>query len=353
MKDYLDGWIASYSARLKPTTAASYAQMIRVHIVPRLGGSALADLQPEHLRRFYADLLDDGGRADGRAGGLSPRSVRYVHSILHRALRQAVREQKIPGNVADLVEAPSAKLHEVRDVRAYTANEARAISRAAAGHRLEALFLVSWQLGLRRGELLGLRWQDVDLDQGVLRVVEKLTEDRKGKRLAFVHPKSRKSRRTLHLTSECRRALIGHREQQATERAALAAGWHDSGLVFCASRGTPMIPRNLNRDWYALRKKARVPAYGFHSLRHTAATLMLAAGVPLPVVSETLGHESYSFTKDVYGHLVPEMQIQATTAMDAYLLRHPSDGDGLHEVQREDSASGAVDQSAARIPERV
>lgn len=326
VKEYLESWIATYGDRLKPTTRNSYADIIRLHVVPRIGGEALADLQPAHLRRLYTALLAEGGRADGKPGGLFRRSVRYVHSILHRALRQAVREEKLSRNVADLVEAPARKSEETRDVKAYTAEEARAISRAVAGHRLEALFLVAWQLGLRRGELLGLRWQDVDLDRGVLRVVQELTEDRRAKHLMFGTPKSPKSRRTLHLTTECRQALLRHQERQALERTATGPEWEDSGLVFCTSRGTPIIPRNLNRDWYGLRKKAGVPAYRFHSLRHTAATLMLAAGVPLPVVSETLGHESYSFTKDVYGHLVPEMQMQATTAMDAYLREHPQEG---------------------------
>lgn len=312
---YVEQW-ARTKINLKPSTQHSYQEVITHHVAPYIGHLPLTELSPEHLRRLYADLLERGRKSKQNPGtALSPRRVRYVHSILHAALAQAVREEKLLRNVADLVTPPKAA---PKQAAAFTLAQCQELMRALGDHRLVPAFLLAWTLGLRRGELLGLHWRQIDLERGVLYVQANLVE-LDGHLLLSLEPKTEKGRRGLILPNALVAALKDHRANQEVERALAGPAWEENDLVFCTAHGKLLRPSNFDRLYRSARDKAKLPKLQLHALRHTAATLLLQAGVPLPVVSEQLGHADYAFTKNTYGHLQPELQSLSAQALDALL----------------------------------
>lgn len=258
---------------------------MRLHLGPGLGHLRLAALQPQHVQAFLNAKL---------AGGLSPRTVRYLHAILRRALGQAEKWGLVVRNVARLVDPPKVRRPEVRPL---TLEEARTFLTAVQGHRLEALFTVALALGRRQGEVLGLRWEDVDLERGTLSVRYQLQRVAGG--LVVVAPKSERSRRTIELPRPVVEALRRHRLRQLEERLRAGEAWRDSGLVFTSTIGMPLEPRNLIREYHALLDRAGLPRRPFHHLRHTAA-LLLAQGSDIRVVQQVLGHSQIALTADLY-----------------------------------------------------
>jgi integrase len=265
----------------------------------------LAKLTPPHVRGLYRSKLD---------AGLSAHTVRYMHVVLNKALSQAVADGIIPRNVAAGVKAPQPRSEEIRPLNR---EQVRALFEAVAGHRLEALYIVAVTTGLRQGELLGLRWADVNLEAGTLQVRRTLSEARSGR--IFESPKSGKGR-NVRLTRLGLAALRAHRKAQLEERMRLAGLWQDNGLVFPSQVGTPLSGRNLHRHYKALLERAGLPqSTRFHDLRHTCATLLLRQGVNPKFVQELLGHGDVSLTLNVYSHVLPDMGDQAATAMDDVL----------------------------------
>ena len=219
-------------------------------------------------------------------------------------------------NAAALVDAP--KLPPAKTDDALTLTDARAILRAARGDRLEALVTMALSIGLRKGELLALRWESVDLDEARLSVVA--TIDRvTGGGLVIGTPKTARSRRTIPLPVVCVDALRDHRCHQLAERLAAGPLWHDDGFVFATPIGTPLDGRNVTRWFHDLCVRAGVERRRFHALRHSAATLMLAQGVPLEVISRTLGHAGYAITADVYAHVETSLLQAGAEVMDRAL----------------------------------
>jgi integrase len=216
--------------------------------------------------------------------------------VLRAALETATREEIVSRNVAKLVRAPAPRS---RISRGLSATDARKVLKAAAQDRLFALYVVALYLGLRRGELLGLRWADVDLEIGRLEVVQTL--QRVDGRLQFVRPKTRRSERTIPLPPVVISALREHRARQAKERLAAGSCWTDSGLVFTSRVGTPLEPDNLRRSWYEVRKVLDEPLR-LHDLRHTCVTLLLEAGVAPHIVQEIAGHSALDVTMTIYAH---------------------------------------------------
>lgn len=239
--------------------------------------------------------LKAGACCDSR---LSTRMVQSVHAVLRNALESAVREEIIPRNAAKLVKVPVPK-YKVN--RGLTMPQAREVLKAAEEHRLSALYVLALCLGLRRGELLGLRWVDVDLDGAKLEVIQTL--QRVGGRLQFVRPKTNDSERTVPLPSICVEALLEHRRRQFAERSDHWKDWDEHGLVFPSRRGTPMEPDNLRRSWGAIRKAAGLADMRFHDLRHTCVTLLLNLGVPPQVVRDIVGHSDIEVTMTIYAHV--------------------------------------------------
>ncbi len=301
VEEYLDRWLTdSVRGTVRRSTFAQYESVVSRHIAPTLGRLKLKALTPAHLRSLYRKKLDVG---------LAPRTVQYIHVTLHKALKQAMMDGLIPRNVTEAVKAPQAHKKEVKPL---TSNEVKALLSAAVGDRLEALYVVAIHTGLRRSELLGLKWTDVDLDAGTLSVQRSLDTDR-----TFNPPKRNKSRRTVKLTGQAVEALKSHRARQNEERLRLGSLWEDHNLVFPNQLGKPMNADNLyHREFRPLLEKAGLSGFTFHSLRHTCATLLLSKNVNPKIVQEMLGHATISQTMDTYSHVMPGMQDAAAAALE-------------------------------------
>jgi integrase len=305
---YLNSWLVSVRPSLRPRTHQRYESLIRLQVKPAIGKVRLAKLTPQHLSRLYADLI---------AGGLSPTTTLQVHRVVRRALDQAARWGMVARNVAALVDAPRKARHEMRTL---TTEEAQRLLTAAAGRRLEALYVLAVTTGMRQGELLALRWQDVDIDGGTVRVTGTLQQTKAGPVIA--EPKTSSSRRQIVLSERAVSALKRHRKAQAEERLAVGEAWDGTwGVVFANEVGRPINASNLlTRDYRPLLRAAELsPAVRFHDLRHTAATLLLLANVHPKVVSEMLGHANIGITLNTYSHVLPTMQREAAAMMDAVL----------------------------------
>lgn len=312
--DYLTHWLATYAQHnVRPTTYRSYEQLIRVHIRPALGNVPLQKLTPAHLQRFYSDKLV-GGRSDGKPGGLSPRTVRYLHSVIREALSQAVKWQLTTRNIADATEPPRGTRPQVQ---VWDRAEALRFLNVTGDDLYGPIWLLALGTGLRRGELLALRWQDIDLARGELSVRRNMVE--LGSKLVFQEPKTSAGRRSVRLSPSIVVALKEHRTTQQ-ERRLFVGYWRDPSLVFTTADGGPIAPRNLIRHFKDLIARADLPKIRFHDLRHCHATLLLQEGLPAKIVSERLGHASIAITLDTYSHVLPNMQEQAAEGIERALF---------------------------------
>jgi integrase len=301
---FLRDWVPAIEATVRAGTWRSYRTNMERHVIPRIGHVPLRQLGPAHLNALYAQLLRSG-RHDGN-GGLSPRTVRYTHTILHRALRDAVRWGILSRNPADLADPPR---HQRPTLSVWTAEELRTFLRSTGDDRLHALWVTLAMTGLRRGEALALRWADIDFNRRRVSISRSLTSA--GGKLTFAEPKTARSRRSLAVDSDTLGELRTHRRRQLEERVAWAGPHDDADLVFARDDGSPLRPDSVSRRFIELAKAAGVPRIRVHDLRHTHATLALEAGVNPKVVSERLGHSSVAFTLDVYSHVVPALDEEA------------------------------------------
>lgn len=295
-----------------PSTAVQYRDVIRLYITPRIGSKRLASLAAADVTRMVNDLS---------ASGLSPNTVRSARSVLRRALRYAVHDELVTANAAQNsfgVRVPQ------RAGRTMTVEQARTFLSSIEGHRLEAAWVTALSLGLRLGELLGLEWSDLELDppNAVIRVsgaVKRLP----GAGLVRSETKTRTSRRTVHVPGQVVAVLRSHRARQLEERLRAGDEWTNlplgADLVFRTEFGTALDPANFRHYTYAATEKAGIGRWTPHELRHSAASLLIAMGVPLKVISETLGHSSIRVTADVYGHLLDDARAQAAAAMSRAL----------------------------------
>jgi integrase len=306
--EYLDRWLAdSVRGTVRVSTYERHEGIIRVHIKPSLGRVELKKLTPAHVRSLYSEKLD---------AGLAPATVRKIHSTLHKALSQAISDGIVPRNAAD-VKAPRPTPEEMHPL---SEDEARAFLETAreAGDRFEALYVLAISTGLRRGELLGLRWDDVDLERRMLRVGRALV--REGGRHTLGETKTRRGRRQINLTPRTVNALRTHRKKQLEEKMRHAGLYKDCGLIFASGVGTSMNPENLvKRSFKPLLERASLPEIRFHDLRHNCATLLLGRGVHPKFVQEHLGHATIAMTLDTYSHYLPSMGDQAAGAMESAL----------------------------------
>jgi integrase len=328
VEQYLDYWMTELlPGTVKASTEASYIDMTRRHLVPGLGHLSLGKLSRDDVRRFFRQLARKKSQRRGEDRSLSPRTVQYVHSILRRALDDARREELVGRNVAREVSPPR---FERRDFAPLSSAEARVLLAAAADDRLYGVYVLALVLGMRRGEVLGLRWSAVDLDGGLLRVRSSL--QRVEGQLVLSSPKTRRSRRAIPLPRAVVRVLRAHRESQAVERAAAEVSGDDD-LVFTTRIGTAIEPRNLSRHFEALRDRAKVRKVRFHDLRHSCASLLFELGVPLRMVMEILGHSQISTTSDIYTHVMPAQYREVADTLDAWL---GDDGHGEQDGQADE-----------------
>jgi integrase len=284
---YLTFWLTDVAGpRLRHTTVSGYEGIIRTHLVPGLGRKRLDRLAPQEVRQFLAER---------RRSGLSVRMVQYIHAVLRNALQNAVREELIARNVAKLVQVETPD-YEVG--RGLTVDQARRLLDVLAGTRWHSLYVLALMLGLRRGELLGLRWSDIDLEAGMLTVRQNLV--RAGGELRIQPPKTRRSRRTLPLPEAVILALRRQRESQDRDRRAAGSSWAANDLVFATGLGTPIEPRNMTRHFYTVRDRAGLGNLRF--LRHTCITLLLGMGTPPHIVQAIAGHSHIDVTMTIYAH---------------------------------------------------
>jgi integrase len=305
---FLDGWLdGTVKGSVKATTYESYERLIRCHIKPELGWHKLKTLAPDHVQALYQRKLDSG---------LAPGTVRQIHSVLSRALDQAVKWGIVPRNVCKATTPPKPDSEEIRPL---DAEQARHLLRTAGGERFEALYVLAVTAGLRIGELLAIRWQDADLEASgaTLRVQRTKSTAKSGP--VFTTPKNGKGR-SITLTRHAVEALKAHRAAQNAERLKAGTLWQDNGLVFCTHGGKPLDSHNLARTSFKpLLKRAKLPDIRFHDLRHTCATLLLSRGHHPKLVQELLGHASVALTLDRYSHVLPGMGDQTAAAMEAAL----------------------------------
>jgi integrase len=301
--EYLDRWLKdSVRATVRTSTYERHEGIVRMHLKPALGRIKVKNLTPAHVRGLHYEKLD---------AGLAPATVRKIHSTLHKALAQAVSDGLIPRNAA-AIKAPRPDPEEMHPL---SADEASALLKAARGERFEALYVLAITTGLRRGELLGLRWRDVDLEHSVLQVGRALV--REGGRHRLGETKTKRGHRSIRLTSHAVSALGAHRKRQLEERMKLAGLYEDHDLIFATQKGTPLNPENLvKRSFKPLLERPGLPEIRFHDLRHTCATLLLGRGVHPKLVQELLGHATIAMTLDTYSHFLPSMGDQTARAME-------------------------------------
>lgn len=302
VNQFLDSWLEDVvRVKNKIKTLESYRGIVRTHIAPGLGSRALARLTPQDVQRF---LTEKGKTA-------SPSMVKHIRDVLRIALSQAVRWRMIAHNPAAATESPRV---EQREIRALSLDEARGILAAFKGNRYEMPVTLALCLGLRRGEVLGLRWVDVDLDAATLTVRHQVQFI--AREWQFVEPKSKESRRTLPLPTFLVEALRAHRTRQLEQRLAVGPVWHDYDLVCPTEVGTPQHGLNLTHRFQARLKAVGLPPMRFHDLRHGAATVLLAQGASIKEIQVILGHSDYKSTL-VYSHIVPELMRQNADRMQA------------------------------------
>jgi integrase len=301
-----EDWLPGLRAQVRPSTWAEHRSKVEVHLVPALGHVPLQRLTPGHLNTIYADLLERG---------LSARTVLHVHATIRRALADATRWGLVPRNVALLASPPRPARTELQ---VWTAADLRSFLAFVEDDRLYALWLLAASTGMRRGELLGLQWPDVDLGRARVGVRRSLVCV--GHQVVVSEPKTAKGRRSVALDPATVAGLKAWRRHQTAERLAWGPAWTDAGLVFTREDGRPLHPREVTRAFTRHVLAAELPMIRLHDLRHTHATLALAAGVHPKIVQERLGHANIAITLDTYSHAVPALEEQAARTVAALVF---------------------------------
>lgn len=308
VKEFLTTYLATIKPGVRPSTYRSYEQNVRLYLIPALGRRPLAKLTPQEVQAF----LDAKAKEKSRTGKpFSAASLQRMRAILRQALGQAEAWDQLPRNVAKLAKPPKGKR---RKAKVLSAVQAESLLAAIKGDRLEALYRVALTLGLRQGEVLGLRWEHVDLKAGTLLVCEAMQRV-KGEGLVAVEPKSDAGTRTIKLPKFLVELLRAHEVAQAEERLG-ATKWADRGLVFCTKRGTPFDGPNVTRYFQRHLDRVGLPHMRFHDLRHSAISFLAASGVPLEVAQRIAGHSDARLTANVYRHILPEEHDRAAEAME-------------------------------------
>lgn len=306
VSQYLAYWL-EHNVRdaVRPRTYERYESIVRLHIVPIMGKVKLQALTPQHINTLKSKKLKEG---------LSPTTVSAIHDMLHKALDDAVKMGLIARNVCDVV-SHTRKQH--KEINPLMPEQARKLLEAVKGHPQEALFVLALATGMRRGELLGLKWQDINLDKGTLQVRRMLSRlptqmgKENGDLYVEAEPKTKSSRRNIVIAGFALEALKEHRKRQNEMKRLAGDSWEEHDYVFCKALGQHLDPGGVLVQLKHLLEKAGLPDRRFHDLRHSAATLLLSMGVHPKVVQEILGHSVISMTMDIYSHVLPTMQRDA------------------------------------------
>jgi len=302
VSEYLEKWLSDYARpNLSPRGFERYESITRVHLIPSLGGILLTQLRPEHLQKHYTAKLDNN---------LSALTVRYHHTVIHKALQTALKWGLVNRNVADSVDVPRVRHNEMQT---WDEHEIIHFLEAAKDSPYYALFHTALFTGMRRSELLGLQWRDIGLDQIY---VNRSLHQLKDRSYVFTQPKSAKSRRTIALAPSSIITLTEHKEKQKTIRASIDMLLKEDDLVFATPEGKPLRPNTVSRAWTMMAAHAGVKIIRLHDARHTHASLMLKQGVHPKIVQERLGHASIQITLDTYSHVTPGLQEAAAKSFE-------------------------------------
>ena len=307
LAQYLTDWLSGLIVWVRPSTATRYRGILTVHVIPQLGGVRLTRLTVSQVNALLAERL---------AAGSAPRTVCHIRAVLRKALQDTIRADLLWRNVAALASAPHVAS---RPLDPMTPDEAQAILSATAPTRIGAIVATALCTGLRQGEILGLRWADVDLERGRLRVVTAL--QRFGGSSRLVEPKSASSRRTIPVAPPLVPILRSHRAAQASAQLVGGSAWDEPipGLVFTTSLGRPLLGVVVTQEFHTACARAGLPRRRFHDLRHGTATLLLAGGVDLKTISALLGHSTISLTANTYVGIVPALTADAMERLGALL----------------------------------
>jgi integrase len=304
VNQFLEQWLEEiHKPSIRIGTYKGYRGYLDKHVLPTLGRIPIQKLTPQHVQAFYTHKQQEG---------LSAESVNNIHGMLHKALDHAVRWGLVPRNVCDTVSLPKQARHEIQPL---TEKQARQLLVASRGHSLEGLLTLAVTTGMRSGELLALKWQDINFDTGSLHIRRSMGYI-SGKGYLEFEPKTAKGRRKIVLPPFVCEVLKQHRTRQLEESLKAGTRWQDNDLVFCNIYGGYLDPAHLRQRFDKLLKDAGLPDLRFHDLRHSAATILLSMGVPAKVVQEILGHSQISMTMDVYSHVLPDMQQEAMAKMN-------------------------------------
>jgi integrase len=311
MAQHFDRWLEHMKSQVTPRTHERYSEIVKKNIVPLLGTAHLTKLRPVQISDAYAKALASG-RRDG-TGGLAPTTVVYMHRLIKHSLAQAIRWDMISRNPADAVTPPKV---ERGTLTTYDMPQTAELIEVARGTRLHVPILLAVTCGLRRGEIVALRWRNVDFQNAGLSIVESAEQTKTGVR--YKPPKSGKGRRVA-LSASVAEELRSHKIRQAEELLRLGMRQDDAAFVYAQEDGSPIQPRSLTHMWTKAVGDMDLPRIRFHDLRHAHATHLLASGVHPKVASERLGHSRIGITLDLYSHVMPGMQEDAASRVDEAL----------------------------------
>lgn len=331
---WLDEWMEVYQkGSISPNFYARKQDLIRIHIKPALGKSLLLKLKPADIKKLYNDLQKSGRKPaklkngktiplkEGTPPGLATGTIKHIHNILNSAIRQAVKEGLVPKNIVSDVSPP--KLVKTREAHPLTKEDAKKYLDKLKEHRMYAAFMVELTTGLRRGELIGLQWKDLDHRTGAIKIrrqVSRIKQDDGSTIMDYATLKTPAAYRTIHLPAITLSELKAHKARQAQEKLLAGSNYKNEGLIFCTFLGEKLDSRHLYRIHCATLEKANLPHTAFHDLRHTVATLLLQAGESIKVVQDLLGHAKADTTMNVYAHVLEEMKQSAADTLDAIFM---------------------------------
>ena len=313
LRTWLAKWLETVQQEVSPRTYERYGEIVKNFLIPALGNLALVKLAPSHIQEAY-NRWAKGGRLDGKYGGLSPLTRRYIHVILKSALTRAVEQQLLARNPADAFKKRLPKV-ERKELVTLTAEGSERLLESIKGSRTYWPVMLALATGMRRGEILALRWKNVDLDRGVLRVVQSLEQTKT--ELRFKDTKTSRNR-AITLPAFAIEELRRLKREQAEELLALGIRQTSETLVCCRADGEPLQPRSVTHQFILLRDRLKdLPRVRFHDIRHSHATQLLADGVHPKVAQERLGHSTITTTMDLYSHVTDTMQADAAARLDA------------------------------------
>ena len=308
IKEYLNEWIEDHKENLSPTTYDGYKMIIRVHLNPALGQLKLENLRPIHIKSYFRHKKKNG-RADGKKGGLSQKTLLQHYRVLSKALKEAVKMELLKRNPAKAVSSPKPKKKVIQAMNEKQINKLLKVAKNENEWIYNFIYLAV-KTGMRRGELLGLRWEDVNLNEKQLNIRNTLVITKKG--MIFKEPKTSSSIRPIEITEDLISVLKSIQKNQNKRKIYLGLNYcTNNNLVFCKDNGEKFNPDTATRRFKRIAKKAGLDQFHLHTLRHTHATLLLKAGVHPKIVQERLGHSSITQTLDTYSHVIPSMQREA------------------------------------------